>query len=200
MNKIILIGGAPTIGKTYLANKLSRDIKLPWISTDIIRGLMQKVVRKEDYPALFYPPMSIAKEYLEKHTPKEIMNDQNKESIVVWRGVQGILDDGYPWESYIVEGVAILPGFVYKAMDKSKCILPIFLYEDREDRIREVIFKRGLWDDADKYSDKLKEKEVSWVALFNKFIKRETSKYGLPIVRYRDDGSHFKEIKLLCGF
>lgn len=38
---IILIGGAPTTGKTTLAKALSRVLGLPWISTDHIRAWMQ---------------------------------------------------------------------------------------------------------------------------------------------------------------
>lgn len=200
MEKIILIGGAPVVGKTYLANKISEEMKLPWISTDIIRSLMQKVVKKEDYPNLFYPLASQAKKYLEEHSSQEIVNDQNNESFDVWRGVQGILKEPYPWESYIIEGVAILPKFISEIMDNFSNIYPIFLYEDREKRIKKVIFERGLWDDADKYSDELKEKEVSWVILFNRFIKEEAIKYKFPLVDYKDDGSHFEEIKSLCDF
>jgi len=173
---------------------------LPWISTDTIRSLMQKVVRKEDYPALFYPPISEAENYLKNNTPQQIIDDQNKESVDVWQGVETILKNPYPWESFILEGVAILPEFVNRIISGFNNLMPIFLYEDREERIRGVVLKRGLWDDADKYSDELKEKEVSWVILFNKFIKEEAIKYKFPLVEYKDDGSHFEEVKSLCGF
>lgn len=53
MNKIILIGGSPTAGKTYAAKKLARTLKLPWISTDTIRSQMRKTDRRSDYPRLF---------------------------------------------------------------------------------------------------------------------------------------------------
>lgn len=200
MEKIILIGGAPVVGKTCLATKLSKETDLPWISTDAIRTLMQKVVRKEDYPALFYPPMSEAENYLKNNTSQQIIDDQNKESVDVWHGVETILKNPYPWESFILEGVAILPKFISEAMDSFNNIYPVFLYEDREERIRKLIFERGLWDDAEKYSDRLKEKGVSWVVLFNKFIKEEAIKYHFPLVKCKDDGSHFEEVKLLCSF
>ena len=197
--KVFLIGGAPVVGKTSLARKLSEDVGLPWISTDTIRSLMQRVVRKEDYPALFYPSMSQAKDYLADHGPKEIIDDQNSESLAVWQGVQGILGSDYPWKSYIIEGVAVLPKLVNEAMGHVDNICPMFLYEDRKERIRKVIFERGLWDDADKCSNELKEKEVSWVVMFNKFIKEEAAAYGFPLIEYKDNGSHVKTAKLLCG-
>jgi 2-phosphoglycerate kinase len=192
--KIILIGGAPVVGKTSLAKKLSEEAGLPWISTDTIRSIMQKTVRKEDYPDLFYPPASKAKEYLESHGPKEIMDGQNKESLAVWQGAQGILSEN---NSYIIEGVAVLPKLVKEAIKKIDLICPVFLYEDREERIRQVVFKRELWSAADKDSDELKEKEIAWIILFNKFIKKEAVKYGFSLVEYKDDGSHFKKIRSL---
>jgi 2-phosphoglycerate kinase len=41
MNKIILIGGAPACGKTTVAARLSRELGIPWISTDSIRHIMR---------------------------------------------------------------------------------------------------------------------------------------------------------------
>ena len=53
-NKIILIGGSPTAGKSYTARKISEELKLPRVSTDTIRGMMRGIVRKKDYPDLFF--------------------------------------------------------------------------------------------------------------------------------------------------
>ena len=50
--EIILIGGAPTIGKSFLAKKLSEEMKIPWISTDTIREFMREVVRIEKHRGL----------------------------------------------------------------------------------------------------------------------------------------------------
>jgi 2-phosphoglycerate kinase len=198
MEKIILIGGAPVVGKTFLAKRLSEKFKLPWISTDTIRGMMQKIVKKTDYPALFYPSSAEAKKYLEEHSAQEIMDDQNRESAEVWKGVEALLKTDYSWQSFIVEGVAILPEFVHGIVIKGRKIIPVFLYEARRERMRDVIFNRGLWDAADKYSDDLKEKEIEWVVLFNGFIRKEAGKYGFALVEYKDDGSHFEEIKAIC--
>jgi len=194
MDKIILIGGAPTTGKSTLAQKLSEELKLLWISTDIIRSIMQKTVKKSDYPKLFYPAQAEAKDYLEKSAPEQIVADQNAESEAVWCGVEAAIKDQDTWEGKIIEGVAVLPYLVNALKAEVPSISSFFIYEDREDRIREVIFKRGLWDSADKYSDTLKEKEVQWVILFNEFIKAEAAKYNFPLIKYQDDGSHVKEI------
>jgi len=38
MKKIILIGGAPTAGKSYVAEKIAKELGIPWISTDTIEN------------------------------------------------------------------------------------------------------------------------------------------------------------------
>ena len=53
MNKIFLIGGSPTAGKSYYTRILAEELKLPWISTDTIREQMREIVNKKDYPNLY---------------------------------------------------------------------------------------------------------------------------------------------------
>jgi len=196
MKKIILIGGSPTAGKSYTAKKIATELKLPWISTDTIRGQMRKIVRKEDYPNLFFfdeatPKMAV--KFLNKYSSKEIVDIVNKESAEVWAGVKAILDTDYVWDSYIIEGVAILPHLVSKL--KNKEVKVLFLVDEDIERVRKTVFTRGLWDDAKKYPDNIKEKEVEWVIAFNNFIKKESKKYGLPVVDVGDRKNYIEEIK-----
>ena len=198
-NKIILIGGAPIIGKSFIAEKLSRELGIPWISTDIIRELMRGIVRKKDYPVLSYFTKAKAKTYLKKHTPKQIVADQNKESLEVWKGIKALIDGNYVWDSYIIEGVAILPRLIYKDFKNNKSIKPLFILDDNEKRIRRVIYKRGLWDDADKYPDNVKEIEVKWVIAFNQWLKKELAKYKFPYIEIKDRKNLVEKIKKLLN-
>lgn len=198
MNKIILIGGSPTAGKSYAAKKIAESLKLPWISTDTIRGQMRKIVRKEDFPKLFSlseatPEMAV--EFLTTNTSKEIVKFVNEESGDVWKGVKALIETDYVWESFIIEGIAILPHLVKKLPAKNKKIKAVFLVDDNIERVRKTIFTRGLWDDADKYSDNVKEKEVEWVMAFNKYIINEAKKYNFPIVKIGDRKKYINQIK-----
>ncbi len=196
-NKIILIGGAPVIGKSFIAEKLSKELGIPWISTDIIRELMRGIVGKKDYPVLSYFTKAKAETYLKKHTPEQIVADQNKESLEVWKGIKVFIDSNYVWDSYIIEGVAILPRLVYKDFKNNKNIKPIFLLDENRKGIKKIIYTRGLWDDADKYSDSVKEKEIEWVIAFNKYLKKELGKYKFPYIEIKDRSNLIKEIKKL---
>jgi len=201
MNKIILIGGSPTAGKSYTARMIAESLKLPWISTDTIREQMRKIVRIKDYPSLFLqsearPPKN-AVEFLTRKTAKEIVKHQNDESLSVWKGVRALIDTDYVWGTFIIEGVAILPNLVKKLSTKNKKIQAVFLVDDNVKRIRKTIYTRGLWDDADKYPDSVKEKEVEWVLEYNNYITREAKKYGFPVIKIGNRKDYLNQIKKL---
>lgn len=180
---IILIGGAPTVGKSYLAKKLGKELKLPWISTDAIRGNMRKTVtNRGDYPHLFDFKERDAVPYLNAHTPQEIVDHTNLENMQVWRGVVDFIDEGSFGDSYIIEGMAILPKEAALLMKKDTRIRSLFLVDHNIGRLRDIIYTRGLWDDAFKYSDTVKEKELQWVLLFNDWIEKECAIHKLHAV------------------
>lgn len=182
--KIILIGGSPCAGKSFLASKLSQKLGIPWISTDIIRSMMQKLVKKEDFPYLFDTVGVNAEEYLTTHTPDEVIQNQNLESLDVWKGVLDFIETNYTWDdSYIIEGVAILPEQVNKLKQLNSSVQAVFLIDEDHPRLKEVIYTRGLWDDANKYPDYLKEIEHQWLIKFNQWVKEETQKYNLPLIK-----------------
>lgn len=187
MRKLILIGGAPGVGKSYLARKMSEELKLPWVSTDGIREMMREVVRKEDFPELSRLDESIkAEEYLSAHTAKQILESQNKESVGVWKGVTAFVETDYVWNDFIVEGIAVLPELV-STLDKQKnSIKPIFLIDNNEARIKKMVYERGVWDDAEKYSNEVKGVEVEWVVMFNCWLENEVNKYGYEVERIEE--------------
>ena len=198
--KIIFIGGSPTAGKSYTARKIAEELKIPWISTDTIRGQMQKIVRKEDYPALFLhaePTADMCVEFLNKNSAREIVDVVNKESEDVWKGVKGLIETDYSWGSYIVEGVALLPHLIVDYIKKNGNVVVLFLVDNDIKRIKETVFSRGLWDKAENYPDEVKWKEVEWVIAFNEFIKKEAKKYGFPVVDIGNRKDYLDKIREL---
>jgi len=186
---IIFIGGGPTVGKTTVAKLLSKRLNIPWISTDMVRELMLGTVRKEDYKNLFKFKGFTAEKYLNTFSVEEIIQDQNDESEDVWKGIKALIEESYPWKSFIVEGVAILPYLVKKDFGERKNIKTIFLVDEDADKIKDVVWKRGLWDAAKTYPDNLKAKEVEWAQAFSKKLKKEAEKYGYSYIEVRKDDS-----------
>ena len=78
---------------------------------------------------------------------------------------------------------------------KNKIIKTIFLVDEDIERVRKTIYTRGLWDDADKYPDSVKDKEVEWVIAFNEYIKTEAKKYNFPVVDIGNRKEYLNQIK-----
>ncbi|OGD68251.1 hypothetical protein A2996_01090 [Candidatus Campbellbacteria bacterium RIFCSPLOWO2_01_FULL_34_15] len=181
--KIILIGGAPTTGKSTMAALVAKHLNLPWISTDQIRETMRLVARREDYPKLFNIEGYDAQKFLTEFSASEIADIELEQSEAVWVGIKKFIENDYTWEKgFVMEGVGILPHLVAKDFANNKEITSVFLVDEDADRIKDVIYNRGLWDDAKKYSDDLKPKEIEWVLDFSHKLRAEAEKYGYPTI------------------
>lgn len=180
---IILIGGAPTTGKSTMAAQLSRQLQIPWMSTDQIRDIMRLVARREDYSALFTPEGYGAERFLTEFSAEQIADMELAQGEAVWPGIKAFIEDNYTWkDGFILEGVNILPHLIKRDFAESKHIKTVFLIDEDADRIRHVVFTRGLWDDAQLYADDVKEKEVAWVLDFSRKITSEAQRCGYPCV------------------
>lgn len=198
--QIILIGGAPTTGKSTIANMLSKHLGVPWISTDQIRQIMRSVANRNDYLELFNPEgYDTAEKFHSEFSPEQIVEMEISQWKITWIGIKGFIEDAYPWTgSYIIEGSGILPSFVYDNFKDDLKIRPIFLIDEDTNRLRNVIFNRGLFGAAKSYSDEVKEKEVEWVKLFSEKIKEEAIACGYPLVEIsKNDDDWEKILKIL---
>ena len=182
---VVLIGGAPTVGKSTVARLLSEHLRIPWISSDQIREVMKATVDEKNFPALFDTKDYTAERFLTEFSSSEIVKMEINEGEAVWPGVQAFIEESYPWNSFIVEGVAILPHLVARDFSNRSWAQPVFLVDEDADRIRNVVFNRGLWDDAKTYSDDVKEKEVQWAMLFSHMIRVEAEKYHFPWIEMK---------------
>ncbi|MEA2097714.1 MAG: hypothetical protein U9P70_01390 [Patescibacteria group bacterium] len=171
-DKIILIGGVPCIGKSTVAEKLSREFNTNLISTDTIRSLLRVSSEEDNYRSLHFFVHQEAGKYLPNTNINGIIKDYIKESEAVWVGIKRIIKKNKYNKIGIIEGVANLPILCKKSRIKNT--LPIFLYFDREDIIRNNLFDRGLWGK----SKKLKEYELKYLIEFNKYIVKTSQKYN----------------------
>ncbi len=182
MKKVILIGGSPTVGKSTMAQALSKKLDLPWISTDQIREMAKTFADPAKYPALFDGGHSEAESFLKAFTPEEIRKmefDQGKE---LWPAIVEFIGNDYTWhDGFIVEGVNVIPELVseYLKGDLKFSVSALFLTDDNEARMEKVIFSRGLWAKADTYPDSLKSIELEWAMLFNRKIKQQCIELNL---------------------
>lgn len=187
MQKIIFVGGAPCTGKSHLATALAKHYESSWISTDTIREMMKTFTTREKDPDLFLSVGVSAEEYLVGRSPKEIAKDEFRESFVVQKAVKAFIDANDHWDPIIIEGVAITPAFVQaiRGLNKYK-VEAIFLVDHKESRIRESIYTRGLWDDADKYPDSVKPIEVEWVKACNAMFHEQADFFSENVLTIQE--------------
>ena len=183
---IILIGGAPTTGKSTIAQMLASYLGVPWISTDQIREIMRAIASRKDYPKLFTSEDYSAERFLSEFSAEQIATMEMEQAEEVWPGIRKFIKNDYVWkDGFVIEGVNILSHLVAKDFANEPHIKPVFLVDEDADRMRQIVFTRGLWDDADTYSDDVKEKEVEWALLFSHKLKAEVEKYGYPLVEVK---------------
>jgi 2-phosphoglycerate kinase len=181
--RVILIGGAPTTGKSTLAERVAKHFDLPWISTDQIRTIMRKVARRADHPKLFNPDGYTPERFLLEFSSDEIVRIELQQGEAVWTGASAFIKQEWTWtKGFVVEGVNILPHLVARDFINDPQVEAVFLVDDDVERIRRVIYARGLEAPANSYSDDVKDKEVEWVTLFNRRLRADTTRYGYPLV------------------
>lgn len=192
--RLIFIGGAPTTGKTTIAHALSQELSLPWASTDQIRSTLQSVANKKEYPALFNAAGYDAERFLTELSAEKIVQMEMDQAEETWIGVKAFTGDWSWKEGGIIEGVGVLPRLVYETYKDDTDVTAIFLMDHDEDRMRNVVYTRGIWGHAHTYSDGVKEKEVEWAKLFGDKLKAEAEQYGFHWVEVHKDASDMKRI------
>ena len=181
---IILIGGAPLSGKSTLASELAKQLHMPWVSTDDIRKWMQALVRKEDYPDLFYGDGMDAVAFYEKYkTAQKVFEMEKRQGLEVQKGITAMIDSFWWWDECIIEGIAITPAYVrqLQATHPDITVKAAFLVDKDRENIKTRLYARGLWGDADTYPDDIKPIQLEWVILDNRYYEQEAQKHDFPV-------------------
>jgi len=188
-----LIGGAPTVGKSTIAAALAAHLQLPWISTDQIRDIMRTVADRRTHPELFNPQGFDAETFYSAFSAEEIVAIEIRQGEAAWTGVRALIEGDYTWpQGFIVEGVNLLPALIRR--DFGDHVRAVFVTEADPARIREVIFTRGIWDDAGLYPDSVKERELAWITQYDAWLKAEALAHGFPVVALDKDARDLDRI------
>jgi 2-phosphoglycerate kinase len=196
-----LIGGAPTVGKSTVAAALAAHLNLPWISTDQIRDIMRTVANRGDHPKLFNPEGYDAERFYNAFSPEEIVGIEIGQGEAAWTGIRALIEHDYTWpQGFVVEGVNLLPHLIARDLPADANVRTVFVTEADPDRIRDVVFARGVWDDVNRTSDAAKEKELAWITRYDAWLRTEALAYGFPVVALdkddRDLGRILEALKL----
>jgi 2-phosphoglycerate kinase len=101
---LYLIGGAPRCGKTTFSKMLARSKNIPWISTDLIAGVVK------EYSAR---PLTHGNSCVD--SPESLLQGELENAAVLWPGVRHFILSLLKWRhDYVVEGVHLLPEYVHE--------------------------------------------------------------------------------------
>lgn len=179
---LYLIGGAPRVGKTILAQQLCATFKVGWISTDLLTDLLNMATAPERKMTWDASPEAITASaewfypYLERF---------------VW-GISSFTDH------YVIEGVKFLPAQVAQ-LSTQYPIRAVFLGRSQmtlEDFTRFPGRSKGYSDLPEAHRHQIVEDVPRWSA----FIRQEAERLGYPYVDMAGDFSqHLTEAELLLS-
>jgi 2-phosphoglycerate kinase len=166
---LYLVGGAPRAGKSILGQRISANLKIGWISTDLLVELL-RVKNDEGVKVEWNPaPESISATaewffpYLERF---------------VW-GVSSLA------ENYLIEGVGFLPVQVAQLATKYQ-IRSVFLGCSRM-TLEEFDEFPGRSRGYASLPEEMRRKFAQDVPRWSEFIKQEAERFGYPYVDMIDD-------------
>ena len=114
---IYLIGGSPRCGKTILAKKISREKRIPFISTDAIRQIILHSTPRSEIKKKF--PQELLSKHkgkffrFEVYPPIQLLKAQIKEAETMWPGVKAFIEQSIMHkQDFIIEGMHLLPKLV----------------------------------------------------------------------------------------
>ena len=205
---IYLIGGPPKCGKTTLAQKVSRQFHIPWISTDtlqsVARAYLSKAEMKKRLP-LNQATWQTNDEKYSQWSIQKIVQEYRTKGRGVYPAIamfcESEIKDGH---DYVVEGYHITPQIAVRLIKKygSKNFKAIFLIKNDVEKLVRDVKKSSTSNDWILKRTKKAEtlpKIAEMVIYYGQFFHREAKKYGFYVlemdVNFR--GQLIKAVKYL---
>lgn len=193
---IYLIGGPPKCGKTTLAKKLSKSLRVSWVSTDTLENVIKPYLNKKDllkkFPSSAMRSKSNDEKY-SKYSASEIISAYQKQAKTVSQAIEMFalceMKDG---NSVIIEGYHIEPALVKELQNKygNKNIHGIFLVKTDIKKFISNIAKSSTPNDwiiarTHKKETFLKIAEMIWQ--YGMYFNHEAKKYKFKVLKMDDN-------------
>ncbi|MCX6713564.1 MAG: hypothetical protein NTV48_00455 [Candidatus Vogelbacteria bacterium] len=175
---------------------MSRDLNIPWVSTDSLELIAMKYTAEEDFARVF--PKSVIRKKTEKSNDRmytEFSIDQIVESYVqqgkgLWPGLMSFIESEYGYgHDYVLEGYHILPEFATE-LKKKFPVKEIFLGKEDFNKTLDGIIKNPQVNDWTVSQTKNPETYGLIAQMVNSFslkFKGEAEKYGATYVSMDDN-------------
>jgi 2-phosphoglycerate kinase len=206
MNKIILIGGTPRCGKTTLAEKISKEYGMSWLSTDALESIAHQYTPENDRATLF-PKSEMRKktnrnndELYEKYSVEEILESYEQQAKATGKAITSIVEYAIKddW-SYVIEGYHITPELISQIETThqnqiSSVILINTNTGDLIERSRSSTTKNDWVRDGTKNNETY-EKVGAMISLYSERLLKEAQKHDVKVVDMGDSfDTRFDEV------
>jgi len=197
MSRIILIGGPPRSGKTTLAQRITKETGIPWISTDAFDDIVQRYL-PDDKRAELFPKTILRKksgggndELYDTCSVEEVVIAYLKQAESVHLAVETFVDCALKegWD-YVIEGYHITPKLLSKLRASGHNFNSVVLISTDA----KGVIERSLGSDAtnDWLRDKTLKEETyvriaEMVSLFSQKIDQEARNLGMETVETSHD-------------
>jgi 2-phosphoglycerate kinase len=185
---ICFIGGPPRVGKSVIAEVITRERGIGSVATDSLGAVLETVLSPESEPGLFvvsrFNEMPEADRIrLMTENPARRIEYQIEESKAVWRAVVPfVLREQEEGRSLVVEGVAVLPELVaqLEGIDYRTVFLGNRGLTHNENIKRGAIEREHDW--MRHASDEYVNAFAAFVAQMSGYIEKEARTYGFDYV------------------
>ncbi|MCH7730843.1 AAA family ATPase [Patescibacteria group bacterium] len=193
MSKIILIGGPPRCGKTTLAQKISKEIGIMWVSTDALDDIAQEYVSGDKKDSLFPKTALRIKsgggndEMYEAFSVESIVSAYRKQAETVHKAVESFVAcaNKEGWD-YVIEGYHVTPKLISKLRAKSSVILISTKAEEVVKRSIESNVKNDWLRDKTKKQETF-SKIATMIELYSTKLKQEAEEFNTNVIDIAGD-------------
>jgi 2-phosphoglycerate kinase len=200
MSKIILIGGPQRCGKSTLAQSLSTELNIPWITTSTLEAVIRIYTPKEDDQKLFPKSMLRKKgdggndHMYSTYSAEKIVESYFEQAETVSGAIRAFVKHIYEQDwNYILEGYHITPKLVAQIKNDGFDVDSIILVNTNPDEL----IHRSLSSKTkhDWVRDEIREKGNytkigEMITLYSNTLITEAKKYDVRVV---DMGQDFQK-------
>jgi len=190
---IYIIGGTPRSGKTILAKKLSRKLRISWVSGDTIEAIPKYLTPPKKYSKKF--PKDIIRRktchsndlMYTAYNAKEIVRAYMIQGLSVWTSIERFIDSLIGENiDYIIEGYQIPPNQLTRLQKKyPKKIKSIFLVKEDVNKILSgALAHTSLndWFKTKTTNPSTYKKIAEMLSLFGNQMKKDAEKSRIKVI------------------
>jgi len=111
--RVILIGGAPLVGKTTIAIRLAARLGYACLSTDDLGTAVRAVTTPASHPILHPMAGQDYRDYYIQHPHEKLIDDAEKQHQATWPAIAAVIKEHATWRvPAVIEGWGLRPEWV----------------------------------------------------------------------------------------